>query len=965
MTARHFKAASCSMSPTLHSRCFLITLSEAHLTSSSMYLFFISVWPLLHLSHQLAKTSRARISLERIRQFLLLPELESSTLDTTDEWDNTPVDIEKQTDKASASIGVSITTGSFRHHGQDTPEDCLTDIDFRASAGELVAVVGEVGSGKSTLLRSILGETVPTSDCGELIVNGDVAYCSQTPWIRNMTLRDNILAGARYNELYYADTLTSCALLPDLAILPAGEYTEIGERGTNLSGGQKARVALARAVYSGRDIVLLDDPLSAVDAHVGNQLFHDCICGVLKHTTRVLVTHQLQFLPFTDRIYIMKAGKVEHCGTYEELLAKGVTFATLAQDASAAELEEPNLRSSTERQMEAVDMLAEANTGDGKLIDEEEHQTGSVSFRTWASYLLSMGGVPFLAVFAVVSITLVTLEVSTSMVLAGWSTATDANLDTFFIIYVTLALSYAFMTGFRNIMWFLGAYQAAKKLHAGMLTAILRAPIQFFSSTPKGRILNRFSKDQTVVDQYLPDAVSDVIICFLDIVAKIVVLSIAAPVLIIIFIPIGVVYYLLQRAYRPTKRELARLDSITSSPIYEHCSETVDGVETIRAFKAAPAMMSENMHRMRKSMMAMYSLAMVERWMGSRTSLTSSVISLAICCSSVAMVALGYRSPLTYLAISYSLDICGVLTWIVMMFAQAEAYMNHVERMLYYSATPPEAAVEVKETEPPASWPHSGQISVKNLSVRYVAGHELVLDNLSFDVEAGHRVGIVGRTGAGKSTLLMSLFRLLEPSEGQILIDGVDIHKLGLGALRNKISVIPQEPVLLSGSMRFNLDPTNTADDRALWQALEHAHIAEFVKSLPGGLDSVVDGVQNFSNGQKQLLCLARALLHHTRILVMDEATASVDPDTDLLIQETIRTEFAGRTILTIAHRLSTIIDYDRILVLDQGRLVEYGTPAALLQEKGAFYSLVEDTGASSAAHLGQLAAAQPTESLK
>lgn len=900
----------------------------------------------------------------------------------------------------------------------------LREINMEVRRGELVTVIGRVGSGKTSLLNSMLGEMKHVA--GHLTRNASaLSYVSQRPWIRNATVRDNIVCGQPFDRELYDDVIRVCALTDDLRVLPAGDSTEIGEKGVNLSGGQKQRISLARAVYisclqhsDGHNdgcVILLDDVLSAVDAHVGHHIFHECLLGKLSQITRVLVTHQLQYLPFVDRIYVMNDGTVQASGTYQQLQEQGVDFVGLLQ----AEAEEKTkgkaveAEKATDDQALADDDVLEGGTGadvaavetrvesgplvddgegeaalkeKGRLIDEEERNTGEVKSSVYLEYMRSTGGLGLLSLLVLSSLLFQGANLFDQVWLSRWSDS-SGNTVFYLSIYLSSAVLGGLMSLARQTLWTKGTLNCARKMHDRLLEAILRAPMTFFFTTPTGRIVTRFSKDQSTVDQVVPDMMSDFFLCLLAIMGMLLVICGVLPWFLVPAALMLALYWWVLKYYRKTSTELGRLQSLSSSPIYAQYSETLDGLDTIRAFHWQGALKRENQDLVVANQRVDYCVFASDCWLGGRIRALGLFIIIGV--SVLSVVTRGSLSQgLVGLVLALSQSIIGDMEWFVQSGAMLESSMNQVERIQYYTATPPEAPLSLAPGQTwdaahkcivqrvlaelagydeddgdrdDREWPSEGRIEFNNVWLRYRDDLGHVLQGISLTIDARHKVGVVGRTGAGKSSLINALFRLVELDSGTITIDGRDISRLGLHQLRSALAIIPQDPVLFSGTIRSNLDPfgVHAAEqgDAALWDALEKVRLSEFVHGLPLGLEAKVEtNGQNLSVGQRQLVCMARALLRDCRVLILDEATASVDNKTDRAIQETLRHEFGGRTVVVIAHRLHTVIDMDCIIVMDEGRVLQYGPPGDLLATEGPFARLVDQTGAVSAQYLRSMA---------
>ncbi|KAI9204423.1 P-loop containing nucleoside triphosphate hydrolase protein, partial [Polychytrium aggregatum] len=850
----------------------------------------------------------------------------------------------------------------------------LGPITLQIPHGALYAIVGPVGSGKSSLLNALVGEMKRSR--GSVFFSGSVGYCPQTAWIQNATLRDNVLFGLPIDDKKYAKVLKCCALERDLQVLPAGDSTEIGERGINLSGGQKQRVNLARAVYFDCDIILMDDPLSAVDAHVGKYLFDNCIKGALSKKTRVLVTHQLSILPKVDYIVVMDQGRVADQGTYESLMQSSGAFSRLMKEfggvseREAGDQAEPSSNDDIVAKTESktdIDLVIEddhnipVDVGEdkGNLIVREERNVGAVAGSMYSKYLKMAGGVSMGVLIMSISVLIQGSRIGTDNWLVQWSYSTfRLSLAANEGIFVVLGLCQVVTLVVVGTLFATAGIRAAKTLHDSALRSLFHAPMQFFDQTPLGRITNRFSKDLDTVDTQLSELYRIVIFAFWLIVSNFVMIAIIFPAFLAPLLPALYLYYRLQLYYRSSTRELKRMDSNTRSPLVAQFSETLSGLATIRAYSVQGNFIRNNLRLLDGNNKIYYTSRMIERWLAVRLELLSSLLILMASLLTMLWrysVAPGFAG----LVITYSIQVLSTFNYCIRLMAETEVQMNSTERLIYYvSEIDHEAPYEIQETEPAKTWPESGSLRFVNVELKYRADLPHVLKGISFEAEASKKIGIVGRTGAGKSSIIVALLRLVEISSGRIELDGVDISKLGLKTLRSKIAVIPQDPVLFSGTVRSNLDPFNEYTDQELWECLERSNLKKAVAGTPGQLDSVVtENGENWSTGQRQLFCLARAMLRRAKLVVLDEATASVDLPTDEFIQQAIRQNMAGCTILTIAHRLNTVIDYDRILVLGGGEVIEYDSPAVLLRNiASAFSKMVEETGPSNTEYLRSIA---------
>lgn len=955
----------------------------------SLSLFNILRFPINLLPMIISYVVQGNVSLGRIGKFLQSDDLDPDNVQNTE----------------IADYALSIEKGTFSWGKYDKPT--LKDISLDIPDGKLVAVVGQVGCGKSSLISAFLGEMEKVQ--GRVKVKGSFAYVPQQAWIQNATVRENILFGKEVDQNKYQQVIEACALGPDLEILQGGDLTEIGEKGINLSGGQKQRVSLARAVYNNADVYLLDDPLSAVDSHVGKHIFNKVVGprGLLRNKTRILVTHGVHWLPMVDTIVVMVDGRVSELGSYEELMSHDGAFAQflkiyLTQENEEEEEEDPEVQEIKSKILERVDSVTSGTEGTGvsgdddaptrlkpipktikkpplertistldkgaigewkedknkkevdKLIEAEKAETGNVSWRVYMKYISAIGVLATIAIFTLFIIYQGT-GIYSSIWLAQWTdddylkditnvnTSEYQNRNYMYLgVYAALGVGQAILILFYAIISAITMIRAAGILHNGMLANILKLPMAFFDTTPLGRIVNRFSRDVETIDNNLPGNFRMFLMTFFGALSSFIVISYSTPLFLIIILPLAILYYLIQRFYIPTSRQLKRIESTTRSPIYSHFGESISGASTIRGYRLQERFIGESRQKVDTNMVFYFAGIASNRWLGFRLEVLGNLIVFGA--AIFAVVTPGNTGGLVGLSISYALQITGALNFLVRNTSDVETNVVSVERVKEYTEAETEAEWVLHFHRPPNGWPDQGDIRFNNYSTRYRDGLDLVLRGISCDIRGGERVGIVGRTGAGKSSLTVALFRLIEGAGGSIVIDGQRISDMGLHDLRSRLTILPQDPVLFSGSLRMNLDPFDQYTDQQIWTALEHAHLKTFVSELADGLQHECgEGGQNLSVGQRQLVCLARTLLRKTKILVLDEATAAVDMETDDLIQKTIREEFKGCTVLTIAHRLNTIMDYDKIVVLDQGLIREFDSPANLLADTSTvFYAMAK-----------------------
>ncbi|XP_071321050.1 ATP-binding cassette sub-family C member 4-like [Trachinotus anak] len=927
----------------------------------------------LFFPNAIEKMFESRVSIRRIQEFLMLDEItKGGTALPQDEKNDVSVEIQEL----------------FCYWDKSLDAPSLQNISLSLDSNQLLAVIGPVGAGKSSLLSSILGEL--PNEKGVLKVKGQLTYAAQQPWVFPGTIRNNILFGKELNTQKYERVIRACALKRDLELLPDGDLTLIGDRGATLSGGQKARVNLARAVYQDADIYLLDDPLSAVDAEVGRHLFEQCICGLLKNKPRILVTHQLQYLKAANQILVLKEGHMVAKGTYTELQQSGVDFTSLLKKEEEEEQQQqqqqpPPDTPTRSRTLSQNSVLSQASSvhsvkdGDQlpaepvQTVAEESRAQGNIGVGLYVKYLRAGANIVVLLIVLLFNILAQVayimqdwwlaywadeqekLNVNGTIIQKGQNITRELNTDFYLGVYGGLTVATIVFGFIRNLVLFNVLVRCTQSLHNRMFSAILRTPVRFFDINPIGRVLNRFSKDIGQLDSNMPWTLVDFIQVFLQILGVIAVAASVIPWILIPVLPLLLFFLYLRRYFLQTSRDIKRLESTTRSPVFSHLSSSLQGLWTIRAFGAEERFQKTFDAHQDLHSEAWFLFLTTSRWFAVRLD--------GICSIFVTITTFGcllLRDQLDAgsvgLALTYSVTLMGMFQWGVRQSAEVENMMTSVERVVEYTELETEAPWETQK-RPPPDWPRKGLVTFDRVSFSYSGDGPLVLHDLKAMFRPKEKVGIVGRTGAGKSSLVSALFRLAEP-QGKIYIDGVLTSEIGLHDLRQKMSIIPQDPVLFTGSMRKNLDPFNQHTDEELWSALQEVQLKSVVEELPGKLETVLaESGSNFSVGQRQLVCLARAVLRKNRILIIDEATANVDPRTDELIQRTIRDKFRECTVLTIAHRLNTIIDSDRILVLDAGRIHAYDEPYTLLQDPdGIFYKMVQQTGKQEAAALLQAA---------
>lgn len=907
-------------------------------------------------SESIMSLAEVHISLTRIQKFMSYEELPQKRFDVVANGNchkngkiallSEDEEIELETKCENPSIILRSVKANWI---VDSNENTLSDVHLNIERNQLIAVIGPVGSGKSSLLNVLLKE-LPISS-GHMDLQGQVSYASQEPWLFSASVRQNILFGDAYDETRYKAVVKACALRSDLEMFPFGDRTIIGEKGSSLSGGQRARINLARAVYKRADIYLLDDPLSAVDTKVGKQLFEECITRFLNNKIRILITHQLQYLKEADRILIFKEGKIIEEGTYQLLRTSGLDFAKLLEEFQSGE-EEEEKRKIKSRQNSELSLNCYDIDDDGPELQDEVAASGSIKAETYLQYFKAGGSYFVMFLVALAFIAVQGIGNCSDYFVAYWvNKEQDAlkanetiNRDTIIYAYSGIILATIALSLGQGFFYFSFMMKASVNLHDYIFRRISYAVMRFFDINPTGRILNRFSKDMGIIDEYLPLILSDVNRIALTLFGSLILSSIVNPWFIIPSVVLLVIFYILRIIYMETSRSVKRIEGITRSPIFNHMTASLYGVSTIRAFSAENILITEFDNHQDHHSSAWFLFILSNRTFGFWIDEICIVfISFVMLC--ILFINNDYYGGDIGLILTQFIGLVGTLQWGMRQWSELENHMTSVERVLEYTKVDSEPEFKQIENLSP-KWPEFGKIIFKDLSLKYDPDEKYVLKNLNFTIRPGEKIGIVGRTGAGKTSIISALFNLYR-LEGSIIIDDVNASNMPLDILRSKISIIPQEPVLFSGTMRKNLDPFEEYNDDVLWGALEQVKLKNIIGETTTGLNAVVsEGGCNFSIGQRQLVCLARAIIRNNKILVMDEATANVDPHTDGLIQKTIRTNFSKCTVITIAHRLHTIMDSDRVLVMDAGKVIEFDHPHYLLQQTNSiFYTMVQTTG--------------------
>nr|QVT92347.1 ABC transporter [Salvia miltiorrhiza] len=951
---------------------------------SALATFRILQEPLRNFPDLISMMAQTKVSLDRISGLLQEEELPEDAITTLP--------------RGISNVAIEITNGDFCWD-QSSSNPTLSNIHIKVEKGMRVAVCGVVGSGKSSFLSCILGEIPKIS--GEVRICGSAAYVSQSAWIQSGNIEENILFGSPMDKAKYKTVIHACSLKRDLQLFSHGDQTIIGDRGINLSGGQKQRVQLARALYQDADIYLLDDPFSAVDAHTGSELFKEYILTALAAKTVVFVTHQVEFLPAADLILVMKEGQIIQAGKYDELLQAGTDFSTLVEahheaieamdfcnlvseesdendhPKSLLTVENSNSASNSitglakevqegvsSSEQKAIKEKKKAKRARKKqLVQDEERERGRVSMKVYLSYMTAAYKGLLIPLIILAQTMFQVLQIASSwwMAWANPQTVGDEPKTSSMMligVYMALAFGSSWFIFIRAVLVATFGLAAAQKLFLKMLRTVFRAPMSFFDSTPSGRILNRVSHvprpaaflsildfelwvsiDQSVVDLDIPFRLGGFAATTIQLLGIIGVMTQVTWEVLLLVIPMAIACVWMQKYYMASSRELVRIVSIQKSPVIHLFAESIAGAATIRGFGQEKRFMKRNLYLLDCFARPFFCSVAAIEWLCLRMELLSTFV-FAFCVVLLVSLPAGSIDPsMAGLAVTYGLNMNNRLSRWILSFCKLENKIISIERIHQYCHIPSEAPAVIEDSRPPSSWPENGTIELIDLKVRYKESLPVVLHGVSCIFPGGKKIGIVGRTGSGKSTMIQALFRLIEPAGGRIIIDNIDISTIGLHDLRNRLSIIPQDPTLFEGTIRDNLDPLQEHPDQDIWQALDKSQLGDVVRQKEQKLDTpVLENGDNWSVGQRQLVSLGRALLKQARILVLDEATASVDSATDNLIQKIIRSEFKDCTVCTIAHRIPTVIDSDMVLVLSDGRVAEYDTPARLLDDKSSMF---------------------------
>ncbi|KHG27828.1 ABC transporter C family member 3 [Gossypium arboreum] len=900
-------------------------LLETPLTSgtvlSALATFRILQEPIYNLPELISMIAQTKVSFDRIQEFV--GEEDQRKFITS-------------SGPKESGVAVEIEAGEYAWDSSSqslkNPTIKITE-KMKIMKGYKIAICGSVGS--------------------VIKVYGKKAYVPQRPWVQTGTIRENILFGKDMDDAFYESVLEACALNQDIEMWDNKDMSVVGERGMNLSGGQKQRIQLARAVYSDSDIYILDDPFSAVDAHTGTHLFKKCLKGLLSEKTVIYATHQLEFLDAADLVLVMKDGLVVQSGKYEELIADSDGELVRQMNAHRKSLDQMNPPQDDDSliakpcQISQIEVIEE-KYGDplcfGKLFErsqEEETETGRVKWSVYSTFVTAAYKGALVPVVLLCQVLFQGLQIGSNYWIA-WATEENHKVSREQLIGIFVMLSGGssiFILG-RAVLLATIAIETAQRLFLGMITSVFRAPISFFDSTPSSRILNRSSTDQSTLDTDIPYRLAGLAFALIQLLSIIILMSHVAWQIFLLFIAILGISFWYQTYYITTARELARMVGSRKAPILHHFSESITGAGTIRCFNQEDRFIEKNLSLIDDySRVAFHNSGTME-WLCVRINFLFNFVFFLVLIILVSLPRSTIDPSLAGLAATYGLNLNVLQAWVIWNLCNVENKMISVERVLQFTNIASEAPLVIEDHRPKPEWPTEGTIELENLQVQYKPTLPVVLKGITCTFPGEMKIGVVGRTGSGKSTLIQALFRVVEPSGGRIIIDGVDISTIGLQDLRSRLGIIPQDPTLFQGTIRTNLDPLQQHTDQEIWEVLHKCRLADIVRQDQRLLDApVAEDGENWSVGQRQLVCLARVLLKKRRILVLDEATASIDTATDNVIQETIREETSKCTVITVAHRIPTVIDNDLVLVLDKGKIVEYDKPGNLLEDSCSSFS--------------------------
>lgn len=904
---------------------------------SALATFRILQEPIYNLPELISMVAQTKVSVDRIQDFMR--EEDQKKLISYNIPD-------------TCEVAIELEPGEYAWGTNESKKSTIKITEkIRIMKGWKVAICGSVASGKSSLLCSIMGE-IPRISGSSIKINGSKAFVPQSAWIQTGTVRDNVLFGKEMYKARYDDIVKRCALKRDIEMWADGDLNLVGERGMSLSGGQKQRIQLARAIYSDSDIYLLDDPFSAVDAQTGAHMFKKCLIQHLHNKTVVYATHQLEFLDASDLILVMKDGRIVQSGKYNKLIADpdGELLRHMVAHSKSLDQVNPSQKCNCvtkgkhqNNQIE-VEECFEDLTCDNRILgrtQQEDAVSGRVKWKVYSTFVTSAYKGALVFPVLLCQVLFQGLQMASNYWIA-WGTEEEGRVTSGRLIgiFVLMSGGSSFFILGRAVMLSTIAIETAQKLYIGMIKSLFRAPLSFFDSTPSSRILNRSSTDQSIVDTDIPYRLAGLAFALIQLLSIVVLMSNVAWQIFFLFLLVLALSMWYQAYYITTARELARMIGIQKAPILHHFSESLTGVATIRCFHQEDRFLNKNLSLIDNYSRVVFHNSATMEWLCVRINFLFNLIFFFLLVILAHLPREAIDPSLAGLAATYGLNLNVLQAWVIWNLCNVENKMISVERILQFSDIPSEAPLIIEKSRPNPDWPLKGRIEIKDLHVQYSPDLPRVLKGITCTFAEGKKIGVVGRTGSGKSTLIQALFRVVEPSEGCILIDGMDISKIGLQDLRSKLSIIPQDPILFQGTIRSNLDPLQQHSDQDIWEVLQKCHLADIVKQDVRLLETpVAEDGENLSVGQRQIVCLARVLLQKRRILVLDEATASVDTKMDNVIQKTIREETNGCTVITVAHRIPTVIDNDLVLVLREGNILEFDTPNQLLRNSSSAFS--------------------------
>uniref|UniRef100_A0AC35TVU9 ABC transmembrane type-1 domain-containing protein n=1 Tax=Rhabditophanes sp. KR3021 TaxID=114890 RepID=A0AC35TVU9_9BILA len=952
---------------------------------SMITVYFVMLFGIRMIPYGARYLSEAIVSMRRIQRILMFPKAEAfdqlqrnpeiAVVMKNASFEYDKVDVEppptKRGEEKTSEETVELTT---KDEGNSFT---LAGLTLNIQKQELIGVCGPVGCGKSSLLTAILGHMQELS--GDTRINGTCVHVGQETCLQATSVRKNILFGSFVNQTLYKKALEASELVQDLERFPAKDLTEVGERGTTLSGGQQIRVCLARALFANKDVYLLDDIFSALDRKVCEKIFNNAVLGMLKSKTVVLVSSNPEYLAQCDKVVYMDSGRIVDIASHDDLVAKNDSyknfFSTLTARKDFVDQVTSDLVDVEKEEETTMPALPIIPTENNKIMSEEEdYGLDGISAKVYHEYIIAAGGYVLFALLVSIFIINVAATIFSTLWLTKWMKSShdqfgfdsnnntikkyaslSENPDTTYyatIYFVSLILLFA--SALIKAMAFVKiSLKASTNLHNRMLSSILHGVVRFFDQTPVGRILNRFSKDVDEVDVKLPFSSEALLQNMITCIGFLATIAWVFPLFILVVIPFMVLFAIFFRVFQAGIRSLKRTENLSRSPLFEHITASMEGIYTINAFHQKENFINKFNKKMDENSGAMFMFQAATRWQAVWLDLL--VVSITAIVAAFIIFLTGTVNPAEAgMALAFAIQMSGIFQFAVRSQTELEAKLTSVERISYYYTNVDQETRENPRSVPP-HWPTAGAIKFEKLRMRYRVNMNLALDDVSLEIDSKDRVGVVGRTGAGKSSVCNALLQLYPLQNGRILIDNVDISDIDLKRLRNAITIIPQEPVLFNGSVRFNIDPKKEHNDQEVWDALEKANMKKTINSLTEKLDhKIEENGSNFSSGERQLLCLARSVLKQTKIIILDEPSASLDESTDALVSQCVNKNFNDCTLLLIAHRLGkyifliyltnftfilgSVLKMDKILSMGDGKILEYDYTQKLVQDKESHF---------------------------